>query len=558
MLGKRMKHAHRYQEVFSAFLRNGFGYILKDLGLTEAFTLPTKGLFKQSELSQRTLGERIRITFQELGTTFIKLGQIASTRRDIFPENIIKELEKLQDSVSTFPFSEASRIIEEELGSPIQTLFTEFNENPVASASIGQVYWAKLPSGEKAAVKVQRPNLQKSVETDLEILADLARLMDSQLQWAKDYHIRELIDEFSSSLREELDFSIEGRNGEKIRNQFIKDPSVHIPKVFWDYSTKKVITMEFIEGIKIIDLERMAEKGYNRKKVAEKFTHCMLQQILIEGFFHGDPHPGNVIVMPDEVIGLMDFGMVGRLSPDMKYQFVSLIISLKNGDTNGIIKVLLQMGLFPEDADITLLHFDVEKIKEKYYALPLSQIRFGEVINELFTIARRYHIQIPAEFTVLGKSLMTLEGIIGFLDPECNIMGIAEPFAERLMKERFHPKKIAETAWGQLKDYAELLAGLPKDVKDLTHTMKKGKLHFELSTPELHVLLDKMDRISNRISFSIVLLAFSIVMVGLIIGSSIVRKTTLLWELPIIEIGAVFASLMFLWLIYSIFRSGKF
>lgn len=560
MFSKRMKHAHRYQEIIRAFLRNGFGYIVKDLGLSEAISLSLKkeSHSNTSDFSHRTLGERIRILFQELGTTFIKLGQIASTRMDIFPENIIKELEKLQDHVPPIPSSEVNRILEVELGGRIETIFAEFHDIATASASIGQVHFARLHSGESVAVKIQRPRIRTVIETDLEILEDIARLMDTKLGWAKNYHFPDIVEEFSKSLRAELDYSIEGRNAEKIANQFMQDTSVHIPKIYWEYSTKTVLTMEFIEGVKINNLDLLTESGYNRKTIAEKFTQCMLQQILVDGFFHGDPHPGNVIIMPGEVIGLMDFGMVGHLSQEMKLQFVLLVISLKRGDSDGITNVLLQMGLFPDDVDINLLRFDVENIRNKYYDLPLSQLHLGEVIQELFTIAARYHIQIPAEFTMLGKSLMTLEGIVEFLDPECNIMSIAEPFAGKLMKERYQPKKIIDNVWEQIKEYSEFMSSLPKNIKELTTTVQKGKLHFNISTPELHILLERLDKISNRLSFSIVLLAFSIIMVGLIIGSSIGRQATILWEIPIIEVGAVVATLMFLWLLFAIFRSGKF
>lgn len=553
-----MKHAYRYQEIILAFLRNGFGYLVKDIGILEALSLSSKKITKRTDISQKTLGERLRILLEELGTTFIKLGQIASTRRDLLPEKVIAELEKLQDHVSAFSFTEVNEIVKNELGQEINEVFEEFQETPIASASMGQVHFASLSSGEKVAVKVQRPNIDSIVETDLEILEDLARLMESQMDWAKEYNILDIIQEFSKALREELDFGLEGRNGEKIAKQFKNNPSIFIPKIHWEYSTKRVLTMDYIEGIKINDLEKMEEKGYDRKNIAEKFAGCMIQQIFIAGYFHGDPHPGNVIILPGEVICLIDFGMVGRLSPETKYQFVSLILSLKNGDTDEILKTLLQMGLFPENVNHNLLRFDIEMIRDKYYDLPLSQLSIGDAVSDMFKITNKYHIRIPAELTVLGKSLMTLEGIVSYLNPDCNIMGVAEPFATQLMKDRYNPKKVLKTTWSQVKEITEVLASLPKDIKQLSSTINKGKLHFEISIPELHIILKKLDTVSNRLSFSIVLLAFSIVMVGLVIGSSIGRQSTILWELPIIEIGGVVASLMFLWLLFSIFRSGRF
>lgn len=558
MIRKRMKHAYRYQEIIRALLRNGFGYLVKDIGITEALSLPSKKVTQGSDLSKKTFAERVKTLIEELGTTFIKLGQIASTRRDIIPERLLTELEKLQDNVAPFSFAEVNEIMKEELGGDVELLFAHFAEAPLASASIGQVHLAELHSGEKVAVKVQRPHIHAVIETDLEILEDLARLIDTQVEWAKQYNFPEIIDEFSRALRDELDFKREARNGEKIAKQFHDHSSIWIPKIHWEYTTKKVLTMDFIDGIKINDLGKIAEKGYDRKVIAEKFTKCMIQQIFVEGFFHGDPHPGNVIIAPDEVICLIDFGMVGWLSPEMKYQFVSLIIYLKNGDTDGIIATLLQMGLFPDEINETLLRFDVELIRDKYYDLPLSQLSIGDAINDLFSIARKYKIRIPAELTILGKTLMTVEGIVGYLDPDCNIMEVAEPFAKQLLKERYDPKNVAKITWRQFKEFTQLISNIPKNMRDLTTTMQKGKLRIEISIPELQTILRKFDTISNRISFSIVLLAFSIVMVGLIIGSSIGRQSSILWALPAIEIGSIIASLMFLWLLFSIFRSGRF
>ncbi|AIE61642.1 ABC1 kinase family protein [Bacillus methanolicus] len=558
MLGRRMKHAQRYQEIINAFLRNGLGYIVKDLGLSEVLPIPIKKVNANADLNPRRIGGRVRSCLQELGPTFIKMGQIASTRRDLIPEYITQELEKLQDRVPPFSFDQVRQIIEEELGESIETIFDEFHETPLAAASIGQVHYARLYSKESVAVKIQRPNIRNVIETDLEILEDLARLMELRMDWAKRCQLRDMIEEFAKSLRTELDYRTEGRNAEKIANQFTGNSTICIPKIYWDYSTKKVLTMGYIEGVRVNDLKKMGEKGYNRKVIAERLAQSFFHQILIEGFFHGDPHPGNVLVLPGEVIALLDFGMMGRLNHDMKYQFASLVISLKRGNTDGIIKVVSRMGLIPEDIDMELLRQDIDDLKDKYYDVPLSQISIGEAINDLFTVAFHHRIRIPADLTILGKSLLTLEGVVESLDPEFSIMNVAEPFGERLMKDRFHPKKLAENAWSHIVEYSEIISDLPKKLREITSIMQQGKLRIEITIPELHLLLKKMDRISNRLSFSIVLLSFSIIMVGLIIGSSIGRQSTLLWEIPAIELGFIVATLMFLWLLFSIFRSGKF
>ena len=558
MLGKRMKHAHRYQEIISAFLRNGFGYMVKELGLTEMLSIPRKMAGLNHDVSSRTIGQRIRTFLEDLGPTFIKLGQIASTRRDIIPEHIIIELEKLQDSAPPLSFEQVHSIIENELGHPLDQLFAEFNETPLATASIGQVHWARLRSGEEIAIKVQRPNIRPIIETDMEILEDLARLMETRLSWAKRYHLYEMIAEFSKALQAELDYHVEGRNSEKIAKQFTNQSKIRIPNIYWDFSTKKVLTMEYIKGTKISQLQEMELLGYDRKIIAERVTNSMLHQILIEGFFHGDPHPGNMMVLPDEVVVFMDFGMVGHLTSDMKYQLASLVISLKRGDTSGIIKAISKMGILPDQINMSLLRADVDELKEKYYDLPLSQISLNEAVNDLFTVSFYHQIHIPADMTMLGKALLTIERVVADLDPDFNMMHAAEPFGQRLLVDRYHPKKIVKNMWGQFIEYTEIVTELPKNIKEFSDALKKGKFRLEMTMPDIHLFLEKLDRISNRLSFSIVLLAFSIIMVGLIVGSSISGQTTLLWRLPAIEIGFGIALLMLIWLLYSIFKSGKF
>ncbi|SFA40153.1 2-octaprenylphenol hydroxylase [Parageobacillus thermantarcticus] len=558
MVGKRMRHMSRYRDIAIALIRHGFGIVVEEIGFAPFLSLPQKMFFDAKEKEAKTTGERIRLVLQELGPTFVKLGQIASTRPDLLPEEIIRELEKLQDQVPPFSFEEVRNIVQQELGDDLNKIFRQFADVPLAAASIGQVHQAILHSGERVAVKIQRPNIANMIETDLEILQDLAILAERRLEWAARYQIRDMVDEFSRSLRAELDYTIEARNAEKISNQFKNDPNIYIPKVFWEYSTKKVLTMEYVEGVKFNELERLKQNGYNLKKLAERLAKAIFQQIFIEGFFHGDPHPGNVLVLPREVIAFIDFGMVGRLNPEMKYHFSSLVIALMQQSTDGVIKSICQMGLVPDDVNLMQLRDDVEQLREKYYHVPLSKISLGEAVNDLFRVAFRHSIRIPRDLTLLGKTLLTVEGMVEKLDPDFSILDIAEPFGRQLLKERLRPKNVAEVVWKRVSDYGEMLIGFPKNMKELTSLIKQGKLHLEIDVPELDHFLKKLDQISNRLSFSIVLLSFSIIMVGIIIGSSMGRQSTLLWKIPAIEIGFGVATLMFVWLLYSIFKSGRF
>ncbi|NMD69867.1 AarF/ABC1/UbiB kinase family protein [Bacillus sp. DNRA2] len=559
MFRKRIRHMQRYREIVYAFIRYGFGYIIKDLGLIEILSLP-KRLFVEvkTESHSKSMGERIRLFLQELGPTFVKIGQVASTRYDLLPVEIIEELEKLQDDAPHFDYEKVVEIIEEELGHPLDDVFQEFSQVPLAAASIGQVHFAVLKTGERVAVKIQRPNMQRLIETDLEILHDIALLAEQRLAWAAHYQIRDIVDEFSRSLLEEIDYTIEGRNAERIAKQFEKDSKVLIPKVYWDFSTKKVLTMEFVEGTKVNELEKLKEKGNSPTALAKRIVDSILHQILIEGYFHGDPHPGNILALPDDSIIYLDFGMVGKLTPDMKYNMASLVIALMRQRTDDVIKSITHMGIVPDDINLPELRSDVEKLNEQYYNVALSQTSLGQVVNDLFLVAYRHSIRIPSDLTLLGKTLLTMEGIVVKLDPEISILKIAEPFGKRLLMERFYPKKVAGDFWNQLVNAGELLVELPKGLKELTMLFRNGKMRQELSIPELELLLTKLNNMSNRISYSLGLLSFSIIMLGLILGASIAgQHSWVLTKLPIVDMGLGVGGLMFLFLLFLIYRSRK-
>ena len=558
MMGKRIRHIKRYRDVAKVLARHGFGYVVEEMGLLHMLSLP-KRLFTDTEkMDSLSLGERIRKVIEELGPTYIKIGQIASTRADIIPEDILRELENLQDNVPSFSFEEVALIIEQELGASIKDIFASFDEKAIAAASIGQVHHAQLRTGEWVAVKVQRPNIKALIETDLEILLDLATLAEHRMPRMERLQLRDVVEEFAKSLRNELDYTIEARNAERIAKQFKKDPMIHIPAIYWDYSTRTVLTMEFVEGLKLNQFDMLEKQGYDQKVISEQLVEAIFHQVLIEGFFHADPHPGNIFLLDNGVISLIDFGMVGRLTQDMKHNFASMVIAMMRQNTDGMIQALLRIGIVPDDVNLSLLTNEVDELREKYLDVPMSQISLGEAISDLFKIAFRHQIRIPSDFTLVAKCMLTLEGIVEKLDPELSIFDMAEPFGLQLLKERYRPSTVAGRLWHNISDYGDLLVSLPKQLKDLMRDLLRGRIHIEVSVPELDSFLRKLDRISNRISFSIVLLSFSIVMAGLIIASALAPQPIMLWQIPAIDIGFVVAGIMLLWLLVSIFRSGKF
>lgn len=552
MLKNKIKHTQRYQEIINAFLKNGFSHILFRIGLTSKRIDSSNG-----NMNLTDIGIKLRYTLQQLGPTFIKLGQIASSRRDLVPDEIAIELEKLQDDVQSFPFEEVKAIVENELGDELKNLFQSFEPEPLATASIGQVHTAKLLSGEEVAIKIQRPDIQPSIETDLNILHNLTRVMEARLDWAKTYNIGDMIDEFSYSLRNELDYRLEGRNGERIAKQFEDDPTIHVPKIYWDYSSRKVLTMEKIKGIKVNQYEMLKSEGYDVKLLAERIAESMLHQILEEGFFHGDPHSGNIYVLPNNEIAYLDFGMVGRINDDLKYHFTSLVISLQEGDTKGMIKTFSNWGILGADTNMQALERDLESLQTKYYDIPLQEISLGKMIVDIFSTAFRHKIELPSDIAILGKVILTLESIIVNLDPSFSIMKAIKPYGKKLVLKRYHPKNMAQHVWNELVENMEHLSELPKDLRAITSTLKKGKMRLDINVNDMESFMKRLDRLSNRLSFSIILLAFSILMVGLIIGASIIGQTTLIWRLPVIEIGFIVATLMFIFMIFTIIRSGR-
>lgn len=538
--------------------RHGFGYIIEETGLYHLLSLPKRWIWQQ-EYESMTLAQRIRIVLEELGPTFVKLGQLASTRTDLLPESIILELIKLQDQVPAFPGDEAKRIIEEQFGLLMTDLFREFHEIPIAAASIGQVHKGQLRSGEIVAIKIQRPDIVQSIERDLEILYDLVELARKHVAWVTRYQVPQMVEQFARSMIDELDYSHEGRSTEKIGRQFEKDPDIHIPKVYWEFTSAKVLTMEFVEGVHLSQVDEIVRRGFDLSATAEKLVLSLLHQIFIGDIFHADPHPGNLIIRRDGSLAYIDFGMVGRLDANMKEQLSSLIIALMRGNTNGMIRALLRMGVVSEENEsIPDLHKDLDRMREQYYGLPFSDISMGQALNDLLATANRHHITLPPDLVMLGKALLTMEGVALMLDPNLSILKLAEPFGRKLVREKYNSRRISKKLIGGAAELAETLIELPKQVRQLSSLIGRGKLKVEIGVPELNLFLRKLDQISNRLSFSIVLLAFSIIMVGLIIGSSLNSKDTMLWDIPAIEIGFVVAAIMMGGLLYSIFKSGRF
>ncbi|KKM09762.1 ABC transporter [Clostridiales bacterium PH28_bin88] len=555
---RRHIHLKRYRQIVNTLAKHGFGFLVDQLGLGDLVSWARR--VKAEEKTRLSGGARLRLVMEELGPTFIKLGQVLSTRPDLLPRDVIEELARLQDQVPSFPFEQVQGLVEEELGQPLAELFRSFDREPLAAASIGQVHRAELATGEAVVVKARRPNVERVIRTDLEILFDLGRLAERHTLWGQFYKFSEMAEEFARTLKQELDYTAEGRNADRLRQNFSGDPTVKIPGVYWVFTTDRVLTMEYVEGVKLSDVEELERRGWDRRLIARNLAQAVLKQVLLDGFFHADPHPGNVVVLPGGVVAFLDFGLVGRLSEERKRQFVSLVLGLVRRNSNHIIRAVTEMGIVGQEVEMQAFKRDVDLLRERYYDVPFGQIRLGTAISEILDLAFRYRLRIPTELTLLAKALITLEGVVRELDPGLSIVAIAEPLAHTLLRRRLVPGMLTRTAREWALDYGGLLLDLPRKLDGFLDKLVTGDAILKLEHQNLERAMSHLDRIANRLSFSLVLLAFSIVTAGLVIGSALGadRGRFFFWSMPVLELAFLLATLMVAYLIWAIIRSGRF
>lgn len=555
-LKRRYKNLNRFREITNTLIKYGFDYFVKQLGLTNLISKGEKILkLKPSKIAQLPLPVRIHLALEELGPTFVKLGQILSTRPDLIPPDYIKELQKLQDKVPPFAYDLVEQIIKRELGAAIPKIFKSFEQKPFAAASLGQVHQAILENGDKAVVKVQRPDIEKVIETDLDILFHLARLTEKHIPASRLYDPVGIVEEFAKAIRLELDYGNEGRNAERFKKNFEDDKRIYTPKIYWEFSSRRILTMELIEGIKINNLKELDKIGYDRKKIAENGAKAFMKQILIDGFFHADPHPGNMLVMKDEIIGFMDFGMMGRLDEEIKEKCIDLLIAILERNPNKIINEILNLGITSqEEIDTRSLKIDVREMLDQYYDKSLKEIKLGELISQLVEVSIKYHIKMPAEFALLGKSLITIEGIGLELDPDFNLAEIAKPYAKNLILERKSPQRLILKLLNDLAELYNLIILIPGQLSKTLKKMEEGVFKLEFQHRGLENLISALDRSTNRLSYSLILAA-------IIIGSSLIIQTDKgphFMGFPVIGVlGFLIAAILGLGLVIMILRSGK-
>jgi ubiquinone biosynthesis protein len=556
-INRNIRSIRRYRHILGILIKYGFGQVVEQLNINYYLELGRRIVtFGKAprEIERLTPPERLRLAMEELGPTFIKLGQLLSTRPDVVPREYTDEFSKLQDEVPSFPFADLKAQLERELGLPAEELFAEIDPQPIAAASIAQVHRARLKSGEEVVVKVRRPGIVKVVETDIDILMGLAYLIERHAPAGEIYDPIGIVREFRRTISREMDFSREGRTIDRFAANFAGDATVYVPKVHWSHTGESVLTMEYVSGIKISDFTRLREAGLDLRLIARRGADAFLKQVLVHGLFHGDPHPGNIFILPDNTICMLDYGMVGRVGDDLKSQLVDLLVAILQRDIDGVIGQLLYSGELLDEVNLRHLKRDLSEFIDDYYETPLQEIKVGRLLTEFIEILTRYRIKFQPDMMLLAKALVAVEGIGRQLDPEFNMIDHLRPFMEKLLRERMTPGSLSREALRTAQSYGALLKNFPRDLKEFINRVNRNKFKIDLEHRGLEKLITDLDKASNRLSFSLLIAA-------LIVGSSIIMQTSkgpLLLGFPILGfLGYSIAGLLGLWLAIAILRSGR-
>lgn len=551
-LSHTVRNVQRVRHITTILIKHGFEQVIEKLDLEYRVFVKKIGKTSQEVLPQLSTAERARMVLEDLGPTFTKLGQVLSTRPDLVPQSFIIEFQKLQDNVPPVPFGEISDQFALSLGQTPEQLFSFFDPEPLASASIGQVHRARLlATGEEVVVKIQRPGIRSVIESDLDLLYLLARLIEHNIPETRMYSPVGIIEEFDKAIRRELDYTIEAQNMIRFHRNFEHDKTIYVPKVYREVSTRNILITEYLHGTKIHQIERSpAEK----KQIARTGFRSILKQIFVDGFFHGDPHPGNLFVMDNNALAFIDFGMMGRLDQEMRNDLADLLIAVINQDINEIAHILARIGIQTHEINMRDFRRDLAEILDHYYGAPLQQIELGQITREMVDIALKHDVRIPPDYTLMVKALLTIENIGKQLDPDLNAIEEAKPMVTTILKERWNPRRFFSASLLQLRNLSQTIKDVPDQLHQVLEELRQGKLRIEFEHVHLERLIVMLDTASNRITAGLVL-------ASLIIGSSIIMHTDrgpMFMQFPVLGIiGYVAAGIIGFWLLLSIFRSGK-
>lgn len=545
----------RLHDITSVLIRYGWGDFVRLLGIAHLLERTGRLLHwkTSNEIAQLDLPVRIRLALTELGPSFVKLGQILATRVDVFPASWITEFEKLHSNVPPVPFELLRADLEKVLGGSVDSIFAEFEREPFAAASIAQVHRARLLDGVAVVVKIRRPDIQSKIDADLRILTHLARLMELEMPDMRRYRVVQIVGQLQRSLLRELDLAKEARNLDTFAKNFADDDSVHIPKVYWEYCGESVNVQEELIGIPGSQVARAEAEGFDLKLLAERGANAVLKMILLDGYFHADPHPGNVIYLPGNRIGLIDFGMVGRVTDSRREQLIDFLQALIQKNEAGMLNVLT-VWAGDVEIDEERLAYDISELIFGYDNLSLKDIRLGALLSEVTALMRDNQLTMPPDLTLLFKALITLEGLGHQLDPEFHMVDQVTPFVSRVLEARYSPRALAKRARHGVSEMAEIFFGLPRDIARLFRRARSGRLRIDLDLKRLDHFGLQLNSAANR-------LTMGVLTASLVVGSSIIMTVEggpELFGLPFFGLlGFVVAFFNSIWIVLSIWRSGK-
>ena len=550
-----MRDFSRIRAIAGTLMRYGWGDVAKKLG--KKSWIGRAGNWMNSDVSKEVLQlpseVRARLAIQELGPTFVKLGQVLATRPDIFPPNWIEEFSKLQDQVPAVPFEELLPELEAALGKSPFEVFKDLDPEPIAGASIAQVHLAKLQDGTPVVLKIRRPNVRTRIEADLRLLSHLGRLVESEFEEVKRFRPGEIIGQFSKSLERELDLAMEGRNTERFGRNFAEDEFIEFAKIYWDFTSEGLLVMSYIDGIPGNDLQTAAQSGLDLKLLGERGANAVLKMVLIDGFFHADPHPGNVFYLPENRLAIIDCGMVGRISLDRRDEIADLLAALVSRDVDTLRDILV---IWADGATIdeAKLSADIDEFIMNYDNAPLKHVRFSAVLNDLTTIMRENQLAVPPDLTMLFKALITLEGLGRQLDPDFQIVHHLTPFVKKIIVDRYMPGNLFKRGKRGLSHLTEAVTGLPGDVSQVLREAARGRLKLNLDLKRLDHFGHQLDHSTNRLTMALITAA-------LIVGSSIVMTVhggPTIFGLPAFGfIGFFLAFIIGIMLMISVWRAGR-
>jgi ubiquinone biosynthesis protein len=539
----KQRNLGRLSEIAQVAVRHGFGYALDGRKAGDP------------ETGQTARGRHLRDMLDELGPTFVKFGQLLSTRPDIVPPDIIAELRSLQDDVRPFPYADVEKTVQEELGQPIERLFTEFDERPLAAASIGQVHRAVLPNGRQVIVKAQRPNAPRQIEADLALMYQAAKLAKERIRALDFIDTNEIVDEFARSIRQELDYRLEARNADMFHKNFAGHPHVSIPRVYWTYTRSRVLTLEYLEGVQLADLELEHWSLDQRRRLAYLITEAWMTMIFRHGFFHGDPHPANVLVLSPERIGLVDFGLTGRLTDEDMSKLTRLFIDAASENIEMLPRRLADLGVrYPKEREEQFVA-ELRELYHRYYGASLQEIDPMQLIREAFGLIYTMNLRLPTRFVMLDKAIATLGSVGIELYPDFNVFEVAKPYARDLMLERFTPRRIASRARREGWKLTQMAAELPYQLHDILEEVRDGQIEVGFVHKGLDEFMAKLDVLFNR-------LVIALVVTGGLIGSSLIgifaKSGPHLLGLHVVSVlGFGLATVLGVWLLWSVLRSGR-